>query len=118
MSCVILNTMKLCINQAQTDISGEKVLSYINGVVNIEQEGRGGRGGNYFSQSFMRDFMRPVISLCSAFVIVKWSDVLIGRHMVYKLNWGCFSQEKCDSDELIPADFLASMCVCTLCMCV
>lgn len=43
MSCVILNTMKLCINQAQTDISGEKVLSYINGVVNIEQEGKGGR---------------------------------------------------------------------------
>lgn len=64
--------------------------------------------------------MRPVISLCSqsAFVIVKWSDVLIGRHMVYKLNWGCFSQEKCDSDELIPADFPASMCVCTLCVCV
>lgn len=43
MSCVILNTMKFCINQAQTDISGEKVLSYINGVVNIEQEGKGGR---------------------------------------------------------------------------
>lgn len=43
MSCVILNTMKLCINRAQTDISGEKVLSYINGVVNIEQEGKGGR---------------------------------------------------------------------------
>lgn len=64
--------------------------------------------------------MRPVISLCSqsAFVTVKWSDVLIGRHMVYKLNWGCFSQEKWDSDELIPADFLAFMCVCTLCVCV
>lgn len=60
---------------------------------------------------------QPVFTVCLC-ETVKWSDVLIGRHMVYKLNWGCFSQEKCDSDELIPADFLASMCVCTLCVCV
>lgn len=40
MSCAILNTMKLCINQAQTDILREEALSYIDGAVNLE--GRGG----------------------------------------------------------------------------
>ena len=35
MSCAILNTMKLCISQAQTDISGEKVPSYIYGVTSF-----------------------------------------------------------------------------------
>lgn len=44
MSCAILNTMKLCINRAQTDISGEKALPYIDDVVNLEREkGRGRR---------------------------------------------------------------------------
>lgn len=38
MSCAILNTMG--ISQAQTDISEEKVLSYIDGIVNIEKERR------------------------------------------------------------------------------
>lgn len=36
MSCAILNTIELCINQARTDISVEKALSYIDGVVYIE----------------------------------------------------------------------------------
>lgn len=52
MSCVILNTVKLCIHQAQTDISGEKVLSYINSVVNIEQEGRGVKRGKLLFPKF------------------------------------------------------------------
>ncbi len=42
MSCAILNTMKLCINEAQTDISREKALSYFDGVVHPERERRAG----------------------------------------------------------------------------
>lgn len=36
--------MKLHINQAQTDISEEKVLQYIDGIVNIERGGVRGAG--------------------------------------------------------------------------
>lgn len=71
MSCAILNTMKLCISRAQTDISGAKALSYIYGLKNI---------GSRHEACFQ---------LCSqsAFVTVKWSDVLVGRNILYKLNW-------------------------------
>ena len=66
MSCAILNTVKLCINEAQTDISREKVLSYIDGVVNLEREGKDGgkeRAITSFFQSFMRDFMRAISAM-------------------------------------------------------
>lgn len=52
MSCAILNTMKLCINQAQTDISRKKALSYIDGVVNLESEERGRKRGQLLFPKF------------------------------------------------------------------
>ena len=82
MSCAILNTMKLCINQARTDISGEKALSYIDGVVNPERERTGGRRGQLVFPNF-HDF-----HISCFFVAVNWSHVLIGRTVMDKLNWG------------------------------
>lgn len=61
MSCVIQNAMKLHINQAQTDISEEKVLPYIDGIVNIKKGGARGAGGNIFP-SFMRCIIMSVSS--------------------------------------------------------
>jgi len=43
MSSAVLNPMKLCINQAQTDISREKALSYFDGSVNPERDRKGGK---------------------------------------------------------------------------
>lgn len=72
MSCAILNTMKPRVNEARTDISGERVLSYIDGVVNIEKEGRRrcGWGSNNFFQVYER-LHEDRYLLCSQSAIVK-----------------------------------------------
>lgn len=60
MSCVILNTMKLCISHRQRDISGGKGAVIHDDVVNIER--RRDVGLIFFGPSFMSHFKRPIIS--------------------------------------------------------